>query len=272
MPSKNARGFARQLLLFLALAPLSVATAQSVNQSEDQALTNLAKELVVLRAQIESLNAELGDMTAQHRATMNALAIQKGELEASKRREDLRVRELEEDLANNRARAREAGLASEALIPVATSAIDQLKTHVNTGFPFKRAERLAALNTLEDQLATQALTPARVVNRLWGFYEDELRLARENGLYSQTIDLAGESVLADVAKLGVMAMYFETRDGRFGYARLDPDGWRFVEASGGGERQQIKALFDALQKQIRAGLFELPNGSIELNATPREAE
>lgn len=265
----SRRGMPHLFIVALIILSVLISTAvcaqsSSATDADQQALNNLAQELVVLRSEIESLNAELTDLTEQHRATMNSLAAQKGELEASKRREDLRVRELEEDLANNRARAQEAGLATEALIPVARDAIATITNHIQTGFPFKQGERMAAIEEIEDQLATEALSPARVVNRLWSFYEDELRLARENGLYSQTIELDGESVLADVAKLGVVAMYFTTRDGRMGYATYDDQGWRFTEAQGGGERQQIRALFDALGKQIRVGLFELPNGSIQL--------
>lgn len=252
------------VVLFSLAVGLSPAAYAQNSDADEQALNNLAQELVVLRSEIETLNAELTDLTEQHRATMSSLAAQKGELEASKRREDLRVEELEKDLANNRERAEQAGLATEAMIPVARDAIAALKSHVASGFPFKQAERLAAVEEIEDQLNSEALSPARVVNRLWRFYEDELRLARENGLYSQTIELDGEPVLADVAKLGVMAMYFTTLDGRMGYAARAEQGWRFVEADGGGERQQIRALFDALEKQIRTGLFELPNGTIEL--------
>lgn len=259
---RNFQGLALSLLMVASI--INPTSQAQTSASNPDTLNNLAQQLVVLRSEIESLNAELTDLTEQHRATMNSLAAQKGELEASKRREDLRVQELEAALANNRARAAEAGLATEALVPVAQLAIATIKNHIQTGFPFKRGERLAAIEQIEDQLATEALSPARVINRLWSFYEDELRLARENGLYSQTIELDGESVLADVAKLGVVAMYFTTLDGRMGYATHDDEGWRFVEATGGGQRQQIRTLFDALGKQIRVGLFELPNGAIEL--------
>jgi len=70
------------LILGVALGP--VAQAQST-EADQEALNNLAQELVVLRSEIETLNAELTDLTAQHRATMSSLAAQKGELEASKR-------------------------------------------------------------------------------------------------------------------------------------------------------------------------------------------
>src|SRR5690606_29294078 len=89
-------------------------------------------------------------------------------------------------------------------------------------------------------------------------YEDEFRLTRENGLFSQTISLGRERVLADVVRLGSMALYFRTQDGRVGLAQRAADGWRFVVEDDAADRARIDALFDALRKQIRQGWFELP--------------
>jgi len=229
-------------------------------------LDALAEELVRLRGEVESLNTELNSAQEQHRARMNSLAAQKGDLEATRRREDLRIRQLEEDLADNRARAEQAGIAGETLVPVAEQAIAELRAHIQGGFPFKVDDRLAALDEIANQLESGSLAPPRVINRLWSFYEDELRLTRENALYAQIIPLDGERVLADVAKLGTVAMYFTTRDGRVGQAVLQNDAWRFVELESRDDRQRVEDLFDSLTKQIRTGYFELPNGTIELES------
>jgi len=93
---------------------------------------------------------------------------------------------------------------------------------------------------------------------LWAFFEDEFRLTRENGLHNQTLALGNERVLAEVVKIGAMALYFRTPDGRFGQAVRDDSGWRFVLASDRDSQRRIAALFDALRKQIRQGYFELP--------------
>ena len=239
---------------FAALALLASLLAAADARAQDD-LDALAEELVRLRGEVESLNAELNSAQEQHRARMNSLAAQKGDLEATRRREDLRIRQLEEDLADNRARAEQAGIAGEALVPVAERAIADLRAHIEGGFPFK-------IDEIANQLESGSLAPPRVINRLWSFYEDELRLTRENALYSQIIPLDGDRVLADVAKLGTVAMYFETRDGRFGQAVRAGGDWRFVELDDRSEVQQVQALFDSLNKQIRAGYFELPNGSI----------
>jgi len=227
-------------------------------------LENLAEELVRLRGEVESLNAELTSLTDQHRSEMNSLASQKGDLEATERREELRIRQLEQDLADNRARAEEAGIAGESLLPVANKVLDDLESQVRSGLPFKVDERLQALAEIRSQLESGAVAPPRVINRLWSFYEDELRLTRENGLYSQIIELDGDRVLADVAKLGTVAMYFKTQDGDLGQAVRSGDRWFFEAIESSAGQRQVRELFDSLVKQIRAGHFELPNATIQL--------
>ena len=234
--------------------------------SESDSLEALAEELVRIRGEVESLNTELNRNQERHRNEMSSLAAQKGELEATLRREQLRVDQLEEDLERNRERAEQAGIAGESIVPVAEDAIASLRRHIETSLPFKPQERLDALEEIETRLASGALSPPRAINRLWGFYEDELRLTRENGLYSQVISLGGEQVLADVARLGTVAMYFKTRDGEYGQAERGGSGWRFARLDDRTSIQRIDALFESLKKQIRTGYFELPNEAIRLES------
>ncbi len=114
------------------------------------------------------------------------------------------------------------------------------------------------MDAFKNDVITGAIPPARAANRLWALYEDEFRLTRENGLFSQTIDLGRERVLADVVRLGSMALYFRTQDGRVGLARRADNDWRFVTVDDAADQERINALFDALRKQIRQGYFELP--------------
>lgn len=252
------RCFSLGLAAFLALS--------FVPAGAQEDLDALAEELVELRGEVESLNAELNRIQEQHRAEMNSLAAQKGDLEATRRREELRIRQLEQDLADNRERAREAGVAGEALVPVAEDVVAEMSAMIGRNFPFKRDERQQALGEIGAQLESGALEPPRVINRLWRFYEDELRLTRDNGLYSQIVPLGRDRVLADVAKIGAVAMYFTTRDGRSGYVTDNGGDWTFVLAESSKDRDRIAELFDSLKKQIRTGYFELPNGTIQMEA------
>src|SRR6056297_2907542 len=248
------------------IALLALALVPAAAQDSQESLDALAEELVSLRGQVESLNTELNRMQEQHRAEMNSLAAQKGDLAATRRREELRIRQLDQDLEQNRERAREAGVAGEALIPVAYGIIDGMEIRVRQGFPFKRDDRLTALEEIRSQIDSGAIDPPRAVNRLWRLYEDELRITRDNGLYSQVIPLGGDRVLPDIAKTGALAIYFQTRDGRSGFVTRTGDDWDFTVAEGGAEREQIDELFDSLKKQIRTGYFKLPNGSIQMGS------
>src|SRR6056297_1911592 len=126
------------------LAALLVVLASTAGAQDD--LDALAEELVELRGQVESLNTELNRMQEQHRSEMNSLAAQKGDLEATRRREELRIRQLEQDMAQNRERARQAGVAGEALIPVAYEIVDGMEARIRDGFPFKQGDRREALD------------------------------------------------------------------------------------------------------------------------------
>ena len=197
---------------------------------------------------------------------MSYLTAQLAEMEASRDREALRIRQLEDELERMRADVAAAGVTSESLTPVVLRHLDVLRRQVATGFPFKVGERLSELQDIERQLESGVMTAHRAFNRLWAFIEDEFRLTRENAIYSQSIDLGTENVLVDVAKLGNAMMYFRTRDLRYGRAVDTGAGWRFELLDSTAEQELVARLFDSLRRQIRQGYFRLPN------ALPRPGE
>jgi hypothetical protein len=97
-----------------------------------------------------------------------------------------------------------------------------------------------------------------VANRLWSFIADEMRLAEETGLYRQSVTIDGSEKLVDVARLGMMHLYFRTDDGRAGYAVRQDGNWQYRYADG-GDKDRINNLLSSLRKQVRTGYFELPN-------------
>ena len=221
-------------------------------------LDELAKRLVNARADVESLQSDLAEQQTQHGQRLRSLAGQRMELEAAVQREELKVRRLERTLAAARARQLESSVQAEELEPIARATIETMRARVRAGLPFQVAERLASLDELERHLVQGTLPPARVLSRLWAFAEDEVRLASETGLHQQTITLDGQQVLADVAKVGMVMLYFRTGE-QFGYAVRAAEGWEYQRVEGGGERDQVRNLFVTLDKKIRTGFFELPN-------------
>ena len=233
--------------------------------AQDSADT-LATRLVEMRAQTDRLQNELSLMREEHKNRMAYLTAQLTELEAGRDREALRVRQLEQQLEQSREAVAGAGAGAAVLLPVLERHLASLREQVRTGFPFKVGERLAELDDLESQLRNGVVTVERGFNRLWAFIEDELRISRENAIYSQSVTLQGQNVLVDIAKLGNAMLYFRTRDLRYGRAVETSEGWRFELLESIGDQEQVALLFDSLRKQIRQGYFTLPN------ALPRAAE
>jgi len=239
--------------LFIALLVLPAGRANAADE--------LSQGLIRLRAEVEALNGELTLLRDEQRTTLGTLNAQKAELQANLERQQLAARELREKLATVAETQADAGLVADNLKPLLAQATSELRQFVADGLPFKRDERLGEIDAFRTQVDSGALPVPRAINRLWAFYEDEFRITRENGVHSQTIALGDERVLAEVAKIGSMALYFRTQDGRVGQAQRGSDGWHFVAIDKRDDIVRVNALYDALKKQIRQGWFELPLAS-----------
>lgn len=224
-----------------------------------EGFATLADRLIGLRGEVDTLQSELNVRREEHKNRMAYLTAQLADLEASRDREAMRVRQLEEDLEETRLEVAAAGDTSETLAPVVLNHLSLMRRQVASGFPFKVRERQAALDEIATQLESGVINAQRAVNRLWAFIEDEIRISRENAIYTQSIDLNGENVLVDVAKLGSTMMFFRTRDRAYGRAVPTSGGWRFEMLEATQDERQVAELFDSLRKQIRQGYFELPN-------------
>jgi len=241
----------RKLLPWCTVFFVLTATAQESQKT-------LAERLVNLRGQVDELQSELDIRREEHKNRMVYLTAQLAELEANRDREALRVSQMQDNLDSLRAEIAKGGVNSDALLPFALEQIASLRAHVSGGFPFKTIERVAELDELESQLSNGVMTAQRGINRLWAFIEDEIRISRENAIYSQSVLLDGRNVLVDVAKLGSVMMFFRTRNLEYGRAVYADAGWRFEMLDRGTEQEQVALLFDSLRKQIRQGYFELP--------------
>ena len=94
------------------------------------------------------------------------------------------------------------------------------------------------------------ITAQRGINRLWAFVEDEIRISRENAIYSQSVTIDGRNVLVDVAKLGSAMMFFRTRDMEYGGAVYGPQGWRYELLESYTDREQVASLFVHLMHRL----------------------
>lgn len=217
------------------------------------------EELVRLRAEIEQLSHELDVEKETVRGRLRSLEAVRTDLEVQIQSEELALKSLTSELEELQAKGLAEDTSQEDLRPSLKKGFDLLRQGIEGGLPYRVPERLEAVDEIETQFNSGALPAQRAASRLWQLAEDELRLTRENAVDRQMIRLAGREVLADTARIGTVAMYIRTPDGRYGFASREQGEWSYALAEGRTATQQIAALFDAIEKQIRVGYFELPN-------------
>jgi hypothetical protein len=244
----------RTSLLALGLAAVLVTDAGA------QETDTRAAELAKLRREVETMSQQLTLANEDLRSQLKAIEAQKVEIQVQIRREELRLAQIEGEATARKTELEAFSTRGAELGPAVHESIRKIRAAVETGLPFHLTERLAELDELDKQLAAGTMTPEAATARLWAFTEDELRLARENGLDRQVVLVEGAEVLADVARLGMVALYFRTDGGAVGTAVRKADGtWTWQTLEGRDAQKSVGTLFEKLAHGIRNGSFVLPN-------------
>ncbi len=246
--------FSITMVLWLCFSWCSVAYA-------DQNLENMSEKLIQLRGEVESLNSEIRFLKEEHSQEMNFLWSQRNQIKSDIERNKNLLARLNQDLEAVKAENAQKGQSSEHLLPQFEQAISQIEVYLNDALPFKKAERLASLQEIDTQVKKELISVQRGFNKLWAFVEDEIRLTKESGLYQDSVLIAGEDrkQLVDLARIGMMTLYFQTQDNQVGQLVKTASGqWEYQLLRKPLQTEQVAYLFDSMQTQIRTGLFQLP--------------
>jgi hypothetical protein len=225
----------------------------------------LAESLIKLRSEVETLHTQLDDAKDDYKNQMKSYALTRSDLEASLSREELKIKQLRQALVKTTERIRKQSASGAGLKPLLLEGLTLMEAEIRKGLPFKQKERLVQIDELRTQITNDLIMPEKALSRIWAVYEDNFRMTKENGMFSQNITLDGSERLADVVRLGTVMMYFRTSDDRMGYVDRSAESDRYVEVMDPAQKEQIASLFDAMKKQIRTGYFILPNGLAERN-------
>lgn len=219
----------------------------------------LATRLSTLRGEVEALSAEIGEKQTAYRAQLQGFARQEADLSLESRRGQTEITKLRVSLKTARDQNAARASASEVLDTTLSESLSLTERYVSESLPFKRKARLDALSKIRQKRHEKTLTSAQALNRLWAFLEDELRMQRESVLYRQEITIEGQTVLADVLRVGMVMMFYRLKASDVGFAHRTEDGWVYASSDDPEEIKQIELAFDQFRKQVRVGTFVLPN-------------
>lgn len=249
---------------FLSLiALLSGAFAsQGIYASSDVAsIDNIARELSAIRQEIGALHDQINGERQAFSDQMRSLANQKTDLEIKISRQQLNLKDLNRELTTLKESRRQQATPDAEVVPMVLEEIAALRQQVGASVPFRLQDRLDVLQDIEGRLNSRAISSNKAINQLWAFVEDELTMGRSSGIHSETLDINGVPTLARVLRLGKVAMFYTLEEGKYGLVRqeLVSGSWQHEEISAADDVALLDQLFDAYAKNIRTGLFVVPN-------------
>ena len=234
-------------------------SSSSFAETNLKSLENISQELVDIRQQISNLHDKINFKKENFRDQLRSFANQKSDLEVKISRSDLNLKDLQRELNKLKEINQDKYKSYDELSPVIEKSISTLRASVKGSLPFKIKERLQALDDIEHRLNSNIISPNKAANQLWAFVEDELMIGRSSGIYNESINIGGEDRLVKVLRIGKIAMFYKTPGEGYGVFRKQENKWVQVAVEGGDNTRQLDYLFDSFNKNIRNGLFTIPN-------------
>ena len=247
----------KKVLLCLSLSTTLFSPSAFAQNNEE-----IIKSIMKLRADVESLYTNIDKNKDYYRSQMKSFAMQSADSDAQINRETTAIKLAKTELAKLQLKAKSKSSENTELQPLLEYALNLLESSIKDSFPFKVQERLDSLEKIRTQMKDKSITNERALALLWASYDDNIRVTNEIGLFKQNIEIAGKKTLSQVAKIGSVMMFFSTPDNRVGYVAKSENIYTYKVITDPDDIKKIVNIFDALQKQIRTGFFDIPNALV----------
>ena len=219
--------------------------------------TEQAEQLSQLRMEVTSLASRLKEEQGFFQNRLRSLETQRSDLELQIRREKTQLETVQQQIVDLESQLQPSE-QEDLLATEVRTASDKLKNSIGLSLPYRHADRIQAIDELLSQMEHKKISPQQAATRLWAVSEDEKRLNQENILDKQNIEIDGNSVLVDIVRLGMVAMYYQTPNGNVGYVTQQKNRWVWISIDDPEQRKQVQELFLNLKKGIRTGHYTLP--------------
>ena len=241
------------------LTLVALLNASSLSASTNEKLVN---SIINLRGDVENLYTSIKENKQRYNATMKSLSMQVTDSQAQINRKTTSMKLAQHELEKIKQKIKQTSSGDTQIKPLVIDALALLESSINEGIPFMVKERVADLKKIKSDLEENLITNEKALSLAWASYDDTIRVTKEIGLFKQQINFKGQDVQVRIAKLGSVAMFFSTPSNEVGFVVNNAGEYEYKHITNPEDIKKIVALFDALQKQIRTGYFELPNALV----------
>lgn len=247
----------KKLLLISGI--FSILATPNAYADQNAKITRLSKELANLRIEVDRLDGEVRAKRTEHLAELRTIERRRQELALLKDAALLKKQSLKQKIEQRKESKIKNEASESKLIKAIDSGALHLKQSLNNTLPFRKIERLKALDDLVLALRTKRIDPARAAVRLWRLIEDELRLTMTIERAQIPITIDGHRRLVHVLRLGTVTLFTKLADNRYGQMFLNDQGqWEHKNISSSAAKAQVEKLFLAVKRQLLDGAYRLP--------------
>lgn len=150
----------------------------SKGMAKDNPVDQMAQELVKLRGEVETLYNDLEALRSERRNKAQSVGFRMSDLETKLQREEIQAAKFKEQLATLEEKMNSKDIKGKDLIPIVERQLELIEEKINRGLPFRKVERLAAVEEIKNIAETY---PAKALTQTWSLIEDELRVRKEVG-------------------------------------------------------------------------------------------
>jgi hypothetical protein len=227
--------------------------------------TELSQQLIPLRSQMEKEAQNLESFQQSLDQQIQALQGQVLELNQNLSREKLKSKVLAEKTKRLMSFTNQGPTGTLEDQKFVSQWIEDLKVWVDGSLPFQKQQRLSKLEELSSRFKKkEPLEP--LVWDLWSFTSLELKNTKGFSNEVAQINLDGKLVTAEIAKLGMVHLYFKTTDQKMGYALKSKQGWTFQTAHSESELNAIDHIMKASRAKSFKNVYELPGLKVQVGA------
>ncbi|MGD9546612.1 MAG: DUF3450 domain-containing protein [Candidatus Krumholzibacteriia bacterium] len=245
---------------FYALAAFLAATGEAWAQTGQEAREAVDQAVEVRQQTQQGLDAwaeEKDDLLRRFRQAQASVEW----LEERQGVEQQRVLGLEGRIAELERRLGEADRLEGSLQDTLQVLFHRLEDSVSRSLPFLPGERRFRLETLRDELSRPDIASAEKLRRLLEALQVEAAYGATAEVYQGEIEVAGETIFADILRLGRVALFWMTPD-RKQAGTYDQGEGAWLALADGGARRRIGLAMEMASRLRPVELIELPLGRI----------
>jgi hypothetical protein len=181
-------------------------------------------------------------------------------LQERKAEESARAQALEDRVAELQRRLEEAGRLEGSMQDTLMVIYQRLEESVAASLPFLPEERNLRLAFVGDELVRPDVTSAEKLRTLLEALQVEAGYASSVEVYQDMIEIAGEQLHADVLRIGRVALFWRTPDGKR-VGSFDPAAGQWTELPGSAKRR-IGLAMEMASRMRPVELIDLPLGRV----------